>query len=162
MPEGLTFISSSPEPPEHRKLEDAHIVVVGGAGLGNSEGFRAVRELAVTLGGEIGATRPPVLQHWVDEDRLIGQTGKAVRPRLLLSIGTSGAVQYTAGIMESETIVAINRDPKASIFQVADLGIVADWKHIVPLLVQKTKQVVMRKLADTLSWEEGALARESP
>jgi electron transfer flavoprotein alpha subunit/transcriptional regulator with XRE-family HTH domain len=161
VPKGLNLIASSPEPLEHRKLEDAHIVVVGGAGLGSSEGFGSVRELAATLGGEIGATRPPVLQHWVDEDRLIGQTGKTVRPRLLLSIGTSGAVQYTAGIMEAETIVAINRDPHASIFQVADLGIVADWKHIVPLLVQKTKQVVMRRLADTLSGEEGATTRTS-
>jgi electron transfer flavoprotein alpha subunit/transcriptional regulator with XRE-family HTH domain len=161
VPDSLNFIASLPEPAEHRKLEDAPIVVVGGAGLGNSEGFRSVRELAATLGGEIGATRPPVLQHWVDEERLIGQTGKTVRPRLLLSIGTSGAVQYTAGIMEAETIVAINRDAKASIFQVADWGIVADWKHIVPLLVQKTKQVVMRSLADTLSGEEGPTARES-
>ena len=161
VPKGLTLIASSPETLEHGKLEDANVVVVGGAGLGSSEGFRSVRELAATLGGEIGATRPPVLQHWVDEDRLIGQTGKTVRPRLLISIGTSGAVQYTAGIMEAETIVAINRDPNASIFQVADLGIVADWKHIVPLLVQKTKQVVMRQLADTLSGESKAASRKS-
>jgi len=145
------LLSRSPEPAEHRKLEEAEIVVVGGAGLGNMEGFGLVRELAVAVGGEVAGTRPPVLYHWVDEDRLIGQTGKAVRPNLLFSIGTSGAIQYTAGITESKTIVAINRDANAPIFRVADLGIVADVKTFLPLLTTRAKQVVMRKLADVLS-----------
>ncbi len=145
------LISRSPEPAEHRRLEEAEIVVVGGAGLGNVEGFGLVRELAAAVGGEVAGTRPPVLLHWVDEDRLIGQTGKSVRPNLLFSIGTSGAVQYTAGITESKTIVAVNRDANAPIFQVADLGIVADVKTFLPLLTARAKQVVMRKLADALS-----------
>ncbi len=145
------LLSCSPEPAEHRKLEEADIVVVGGAGLGNMEGFGLVRELAAAVGGEVAATRPPVLHHWVDEDRLIGQTGKTVRPNLLFSIGTSGAIQYTAGIAESKTIVAVNRDVNAPIFQVADLGIVADAKTLLPLLTARAKQVVMRKLADVLS-----------
>ncbi|MCP4574763.1 MAG: cupin domain-containing protein [Deltaproteobacteria bacterium] len=145
------LLSCSPEPAEHRKLEEAEIVVVGGAGLGNMEGFGLVRDLAAAVGGEVAATRPPVLLHWVDEDRLIGQTGKAVRPNLLFSIGTSGAIQYTAGITESKTIVAVNRDVNAPIFQVADLGIVADAKTLLPLLTTRAKQVVMRKLADELS-----------
>ena len=81
------LLSRSPEPAEHRKLEEAEIVVVGGAGLGNMEGFGLVRELAVAVGGEVAGTRPPVLLHWVDEDRLIGQTGKAVRPNLLFLSG---------------------------------------------------------------------------
>ena len=115
------------------------------------EGFGLIRELAAAVGGEVAGTRPPVLLHWVDEDRLIGQTGKAVRPNLLFSIGTSGAIQYTAGIMESKTIVAINRDANAPIFQVADLGVVADAKTFLPLLTARAKQVVMRKLADVLS-----------
>jgi electron transfer flavoprotein alpha subunit len=109
-------------------------VVVGGAGLGNMEGFGLVRELAAAVGGEVAGTRPPVLLHWVDEDRLIGQTGKSVRPNLLFSIGTSGAIQYTAGITEAKTIVAVNRDANAPIFQVADMGIVADAKSLLPLL----------------------------
>ena len=145
------LLSCSLEPADHRRLEEAEIVVVGGAGLGNMEGFGLVRELAAAVGGEVAATRPPVLLHWVDEDRLIGQTGKAVRPNLLFSIGTSGAIQYTAGIAESKTIVAVNRDANAPIFQVADLGIVADAKTLLPLLTARAKQVVMRKLADELS-----------
>ncbi|MBW2601924.1 MAG: FAD-binding protein [Deltaproteobacteria bacterium] len=158
-PSGPALISSSVEPEEHRKLEDAKVVVVGGAGMGNADNFRLVRELAAVLGGEPGATRPPVLQHWVDEGRLIGQTGKTVQPDLLLSIGTSGAAQYTAGITEAKTIVAINRDQNAPIFQVADLGIVGDAKTFLPLLTARIKQVTMRALADVLSEEKGAEGR---
>ncbi len=152
-PPGLTLLSREPEPEGRRRLEDAETVVVGGGGLGNADGFHLVRELALALGAEVGATRPPVAQHWVDEDRLIGQTGKTVRPRLLVSVGTSGAIQYTAGIAESETIVAVNRDADAPIFALADLGVVADAKSFLPLLTAKVKQTVMRGLAD-LIWEE--------
>jgi len=160
-PEGLTLVSSAAEPERHRKLDEAELVVVGGAGLGNADGFGLVRELAAALGGEVGATRPPVLQHWVDEGRLIGQTGKTVRPKLLLSVGTSGAVQYTAGIMESKTIVAINRDQNSPIFQVADLGVVADARTFLPLLTSRVKQVAMRTLADVLSEDKETSARAS-
>ena len=156
VPKRLKLISRSAEPDERRKLEDADVVVVGGAGLGNTDGFALARELATALGGEVGATRPPVLQHWVEEERLIGQTGKILRPNLLFSVGTSGAVQYTAGIMETKTIVAINRDENASIFQIAHLGIVADAKSFLPLLTTKVKQATMRQLADALSVKEGA------
>jgi len=122
--------------------------------LASTEGFGLVRELAAALGGEIGATRPPVLQHWVENDRLIGQTGKSVRPNLLLSVGTSGAVQYTAGIAESKTIVAINRDRSAPIFEIADIGIVADAQSFLPLLTAAIKRIVMRNLADVLGDRE--------
>ncbi len=150
VPRNITLLSCTKELVEERNLEDADCVVVGGAGLGNAESFGLVRELATALGGEVAATRPPVLLHWVDEERLIGQTGKTVRPRLLISIGTSGAVQYTAGITEADTIVAVNRDQNAPIFEVADYGIVADAKTFVPVFVDKVKQTTMRKLADAL------------
>ncbi len=148
IPSGLTLLQRSLESAEGRRLEDARIVVAGGAGLGDMRGFGLVRDLAAALGGEVGATRPPVLLHWVSEDRLIGQTGKTVRPGLLISVGTSGAVQYTAGIMEAETIVAVNRDPAAPIFQLADIGIVADAATFLPPLIQQAKQLAMRRLAD--------------
>jgi electron transfer flavoprotein alpha subunit/transcriptional regulator with XRE-family HTH domain len=152
---GIKFLSSELEPAEHRKLEEAQVVVVGGAGLGSMDDFGLVRELAATMGGEVGATRPPVLQHWVDKERLIGQTGKHVRPGLLLSVGTSGAVQYTAGITEAQTIVAINRDKRSPIFQIADFGIVTDARAFLPILTTKVKQVVMRKMADVLCEQKG-------
>lgn len=147
-PDGLELIHRQMEPLSARKLEDAQTVVVGGAGLGDMRGFSMVRELAAALGAEVGATRPPVLHHWVEEDRLIGQTGKSIRPQLLISVGTSGAIQYTAGIMEADTIVAINRDPDAPIFNLADIGIVADAATLLPLLTQQAKQAAMRRLAD--------------
>ena len=152
------LLSLTPEPLDEKKLEEARVVVVGGAGLGDMEGFGLVREFAAAVGGEVGATRPPVLEHWVEEERLIGQTGKTIRPDLLFSIGTSGAVQYTAGIADAKTIVAVNRDPHASIFQVADLGIVADARTFLPLLTARIKQRVMRKLADVLSEDKMAMS----
>ena len=160
-PEGIRLISSERESGAHRKLEDAEVVVVGGAGLGDSNRFGELRKLADALGGEVGATRPPVLQHWVADDRLIGQTGKAVHPKLLFSIGTSGALQYTAGITDASTIVAINRDPNSPIFSVSDIGIVADAGSFVPLLTQKVQQTVMRKLADALSDDEHGVEGQS-
>jgi electron transfer flavoprotein alpha subunit len=148
MPPGLTLRKRILQPPESRRLEEAAVVVAGGAGLGDIQGFSLVRELAAALGGEVGATRPPVLNHWVEEERLIGQTGKTIHPELLITVGTSGAVQFTAGINDAKTIVAINRDPKAPIFQWADLGIVADAATLLPLLVQRAKQGAMRRLTD--------------
>ncbi len=157
----LTLLSSSPEPTGRLRLETAKTVVVGGAGMGTMESFGLVRELAAALGGEVGATRPPVLDHWVEEERMIGQTGKTVRPNLLFSIGASGAVQYTAGITEAKTVVAINRDPDAPIFRVADLGIVADAKTFVPLLTARAKKTVMRQLADALTYDKGVQTKVS-
>lgn len=150
----LKRLSSLEAAADHRRLEEADIVVVGGAGLGNADGFALVRQLAAAMGGEVGATRPPVVYHWVDEERLIGQTGKTVRPGLLMSVGTSGAIQYTAGITESKSIIAVNRDPNAAIFQVADLGIIADAKSFLPPFIARVKQVVMRGLADALGDEQ--------
>jgi electron transfer flavoprotein alpha subunit len=158
IPAGLTLEKRAMKSTDGLRLEEARIVVVGGAGLGDIRGFGLVRELAAALGAEVGATRPPVLYHWVAEDRLVGQTGKTVRPKLLITVGTSGAVQFTAGIMAAETIVAVNRDPAAPIFQLADVGIVADAATFLPPLIQQTKQLAMRRLADAACYssEDGA------
>ena len=153
---GMTLLTRSRSSLESRRLEEAQIVVTGGAGMGDMRGFGTIRDLAAALGGEVGATRPPVRHHWVDEQRLIGQTGKTVRPELLISVGTSGAIQYTAGVMESKLIVAINRDPAAPIFQVADIGIVADAAAILPALTQRIKQITMRRLADAACYLDDA------
>jgi electron transfer flavoprotein alpha subunit/transcriptional regulator with XRE-family HTH domain len=162
IPAGLTLTQRSLQTDQARRLEEAETVVIGGAGLGSMRGFGLVRDLAAALGAEVGATRPPVLHHWVDEARLIGQTGKTVRPKLLISVGTSGAVQYTAGIMEAETIVAINRDPAAPIFQWADIGLTADAQTLVPLLTQRVKQVMLRRMADAACSLGGSQDAERP
>ncbi|ACL06852.1 Electron transfer flavoprotein (Etf), alpha subunit [Desulfatibacillum aliphaticivorans] len=151
LPKGLKLLSYEPEEAGVKRLEEAETVVVGGAGMGSADGFGLVRELAAALGGQVGATRPPVLSHWVEEERLIGQTGKTVRPRLLVSAATSGAVQYTAGIAESGLIVAINRDAKSPIFEIANIGVEADAKAFLPVFTAKAKKAVMRKLADDLA-----------
>ena len=142
------LVSRTEAPRSDRDLSTAAIVVVGGAGVGNQAGFARVRQLATVLGGQVGATRPPVMNHWADEDRLIGQTGKTVRPRLLVSVGTSGAIQYTSGIMDAGTIVAVNRDPDAPIFQTADIGIVADAGAFLPLFIDRAQKALMRSIAD--------------
>jgi len=147
-PGGARLLRRSLESRDGRRLEEARIVVAGGAGLGDTRGFGRVRELAAALGGEVGATRPPVMNHWVDEECLIGQTGVCIRPNLLITVGTSGAIQYTAGITESDLIVAINRDPTAPIFQMADIGIKADAAALLPSLIQHAKKMAMRRLAD--------------
>lgn len=146
---GFRLIERTPLPPDREGLEDAGVVVVGGAGMGSSREFGKLRRLAAALGGEMGATRPPVLWHWIEEERLIGQTGKTIAPDLLLVVGASGAIQFTAGITGAGTIVAVNRDPHAAIFDVADLGIVADAAEFIPILTEKAKVHLLRTLTDT-------------
>ncbi|MCX5834970.1 MAG: electron transfer flavoprotein subunit alpha/FixB family protein [Deltaproteobacteria bacterium] len=121
-------------------LDDAEIIVSGGFGLYSAGGFRLVEELAVALGGEFAGTRPAFDEGWIPESRMIGQSGKAVKPRLFISIGASGAVHYTTGFQKSRVIVAIDKNPKAPIFNIADLGIVGDVKKIVPVIIEELKK----------------------
>jgi electron transfer flavoprotein alpha subunit len=147
----MTLISSSERASEHRSLEEAEVVVAGGAGVATGEGFGMIRSLAAALGGEVGATRPPIINHWVGEERLIGQTGKTVHPNLLITVGTSGAVQFTSGIRESKSIIAINRDPDSPIFNIADVGVVADSRRLLPVILTQVKKALMRDIADELN-----------
>ena len=144
----IRVISSVRETHPAARLEDARVVVSGGRGVKNVEGFNSVRELAGLLGGEAGATRPAIDAHWTSEEHLIGQTGKSIKPELLITCGTSGAVQYTAAIREAGTIVAVNRDPHAPIFKMADFGIVADALSFVPALIMEVKSHLFQEIAD--------------
>jgi electron transfer flavoprotein alpha subunit/transcriptional regulator with XRE-family HTH domain len=144
----IKIISSFREQRQTVKLEDAKIVVAGGRGVKNSEGFHSIRELALLLGGEVGATRPAVDAHWTSHDQLIGQTGKTIKPELLITCGTSGAIQYTAAIRGAGTTVAINRDPHAPIFKIADFGIVADVQSFLPALIMEVKNHLFHEIAD--------------
>lgn len=116
-------------------LTEAEVVVAGGAGLGDREGWRLVERLAEVLGAAVGGTRPPLDQGWIGEGQMIGQSGVTVRPRLYIGIGISGEMQHTVGIRDAGVVVAINCDPRARIFQEADFGIVGDAREVVPLLI---------------------------
>jgi electron transfer flavoprotein alpha subunit len=125
--------------PQELPLEAAEVVVAGGFGVGGPEGWQRLEELARLLGGAVGATRPPVDEGWAAEEQMIGQSGKTVRPRLYIGVGISGMSHHVVGMDEAEFVVAINTDPKAAIFEVADLAIVGDQREIIPLLIDELK-----------------------
>jgi electron transfer flavoprotein alpha subunit len=117
-------------------LEEARIIVAGGKGVGRAEKFSLIHELADVLGAQVGATRDVVDAGWISDGHMVGQTGKTVKPELYIACGISGAVQHVSGIWDSKTIVAINTDPNAEIFKVADFGIVGDLHEVLPALIE--------------------------
>jgi electron transfer flavoprotein alpha subunit len=121
-------------------LENAKVIIAGGGGIGGKEGFEVLEALAQILEGTVGATRVPVDEGWVSRSLEIGQTGKIVNPSLYLAVGISGATQHITGILGSKYIVAINKDPDANIFRISDLGVVADYRELVPKLIEHLKR----------------------
>ena len=128
------------EAAEQVSITDADIIVSGGLGMGEAKGFELMQELASTLGGAVGASRPTVDEGWIDYRHQVGLSGRTVRPQLYMACGISGAVQHQAGMKTSDVIIAINKDPEAPIFKISSLGVVGDLYEVIPRLIQKIKE----------------------
>jgi electron transfer flavoprotein alpha subunit len=136
----VQLISQDAEESSGPSIEDADVIVAGGRGLGSPDNFTLAEELAKALGGAVGATRAVVDAGWYPYSAQIGQTGKTVSPKLYVALGISGAIQHKVGMQSSGTIVAINKDPNAPIFEFSDLGVVGDLHEIVPKLTELVRQ----------------------
>jgi electron transfer flavoprotein alpha subunit len=118
-------------------IENATIIVCGGRGMGNKKNFKKLHDLARILGGGVGATRPVVYSGWADHTQLVGQAGKHIKPKILFSFGISGAIQHTAGLGEADFIVAINKNPQATMMKMADVAIVADAGDVLHAMIKE-------------------------
>jgi len=122
-------------------IEDAKLLISAGRGIGSKENMAHLYELAEELKGEVSGSRAVIDNGWLDKERQVGQTGRTVRPDLYFACGISGAIQHVAGMEESELIIAINKNPDAAIFEVADIGIVGDVSKVIPLLTEEIKKL---------------------
>jgi electron transfer flavoprotein alpha subunit len=124
------------------KIEDATVVVAGGRGVGSTEGFKQLDELAKLLKGAVGASRPPCDSNWIPDTAQIGLTGKIIAPEVYFAIAISGSSQHMSGCSGAKTIIAINKDKEANIFRHARFGVVGDWKKVLPVFTQKIKELL--------------------
>jgi len=136
----LKFLGYDPESRVGLPIQDAEIIVAGGKGMKGSKNFALLDELARLLGGSVGASRTAVDLGWAPHSSQVGLSGKSVTPRLYIACGISGAVQHLAGMSGAESVVAINTDPEAQIFGVADLGVVGSALEILPRLISDLKK----------------------
>ena len=133
---------SAYKPAKTLGIEKADIVITGGRGMGSKRKFKKLFELAEVMGAEVGATRPVVYSDWIGHDALVGQAGKAIRPKVLLAFGISGAIQHTAAITDADFIVAVNKNPNATMMKMADVAIVADASQVCSAMIKILKQTL--------------------
>ena len=126
---------------EADSVENAEIVVAGGWGLNSLGGFKEATELAQILRGSVAGTRPALDAGWIPVEKMIGQSGKTAAPRLLITLGVSGAAQFTTAVLNSKFILAIDKNPKAPVFEMADMGIVGELREVLPLLIEQIRAV---------------------
>jgi electron transfer flavoprotein alpha subunit len=134
------MLGTETEKGEKINITDYEVIVSGGRGLGGGEKFELLKELADTLSGVVGASRAAVDSGWISYPHQVGQTGKTVNPKIYIACGISGAIQHLAGMQTSDIIIAINKDPNAPIFKVANYGIVGDLFEIIPMLIKRIKE----------------------
>jgi electron transfer flavoprotein alpha subunit len=138
--ERMRLINYERMPLRGQRIEEARVVVCGGRGMGSKNKFKKLFELAQLLGGEVGATRPVVYSGWADPDALVGQAGKQIKPQVLFSFGISGAIQHTAGFNNAGFVIAVNKNPNATMMKIADVAIVADANQFCSALINELKR----------------------
>jgi electron transfer flavoprotein alpha subunit len=134
------------EEPEGVPLESADVVVAGGAGAGDLEGWKKIADLAKSLNAALGSTRPAVDEGWTELTTMIGQSGKMISPQLYIGVGLSGEQQHFVGVVDAKVMVAINNDDKSPVFQQVDYGVVDDCREFVPVLIQKIEEYLEKKV----------------
>ena len=144
-PDRLRLVAYERQPVRDQRLEEAEVVVCGGRGMGSKTKFKKLFELAGLLSGEVGATRPIVYSGWANDDTLIGQAGKHIKPRILFSFGISGAIQHTAALMDADFIIAINKNPNATMMKMSDVAVVADANQVCSALINALKKRIQSK-----------------
>lgn len=137
-----TVVGRVDEHAEGIRLETAERIIAGGRGIGRAEGFGLLKAMADTLGAAIGASRPPCDLGWVPAKAQVGQTGEIVAPSLYIAVGISGSTQHLAGMVGSKTIVAINKDPQANIFRIADYGVVGNYEDVIPAITETLREIL--------------------
>jgi electron transfer flavoprotein alpha subunit len=139
--DGKKFIEYIEAPMTGEDITQAEIIVSVGQGIGGPEHIPMIEEVAKSLGGVLACSRPVVDRNWLPKERQVGISGKTVKPKVYIAIGISGAFQHVTAMQGSDTIIAINKDPRAPIFGVADYGIVDDFKNVIPVLKEKAKSL---------------------
>ena len=141
----LQLVAYERQPARDQRLEEAKVVVCGGRGMGSKSKFKKIFELAQLLSAEVGATRPVVYAGWADEGALVGQAGKNIKPQILFSFGISGAIQHTAALADADFIIAVNKNPNATMMKMADVAVVADANQVCAALIKGLKERIQTK-----------------